>query len=274
MPQNYGTMSAVRRAVYATGMMIRETGQALDRAGSALQGSYAYKEQLSRHRQIMNLKDSKPIIGEDVFIAPSATVIGNVTLGPSASVWYGSVVRADSGAIRIGDGAAVFERALLSTDDGPVGVSAHARVSAGAVVSGADVAEEAAVGASSVVRRASVARHASLAPGSVLLDAKMGVGELWAGAPAVFVRNLTKEEIAKMVTEAQETVVLARAHADETGKTHDQIEAEKLREELLRDRSDDYHSHLGIVGQEREFIETQAQIVEAERKKQAAAGGM
>lgn len=220
----------------------------------------------------MNLGAARPIVGEGAFIAPSASLIGDVEVGAGSGVWYGAVVRGDSARVTIGDGAQVLERAVINTVSGPVTAGALSRIDAGAYVSGSELSAEAAVGAGCVVNSSSLGAHAVLAPGSTLDGADVPSGELWAGAPAVFVRKLSAEEVETLVAAARDAQVLAQAHAHENGKSHDQIEAERLREELLRDRSDDYHSHLGIVGREKEIIETQARIVEAERRAQAAAG--
>lgn len=48
---------------------------------------------VNRHRTVMNLFDKKPTLGQDAFVAPTAAVIGDVTLGDKASVFYGSVVK-------------------------------------------------------------------------------------------------------------------------------------------------------------------------------------
>jgi hypothetical protein len=58
------------------GRALRETGQAIDRLGSVLQGSYAFKESLSRHRRVMPFADARPSVAEDAFVAPNASVIG------------------------------------------------------------------------------------------------------------------------------------------------------------------------------------------------------
>lgn len=215
---------------------------------------------------------SKPIVGESVFVAPNASVIGDASIGNNASVWYGAVLRADKGAIRVGEGASVLERAVVNTVSGGVTIGSLAKVGTSSVVSGSEVSAESVVGSGCVVTDSKIGKHGMLGAGSTLEGGEVPSGELWAGAPAVFVRKLTASEVTEMVKAAQNNVVLGQAHANECGKTHDQIEAEKLREELLRDRSEDYHSHLGITGQEASFIETQARIVEEDRKKQAAAG--
>ena len=109
-------MAGVLRAV---GRALKETGLALDRAGATLQASYAFREErecaagltregtprehappppraacaVSRHRTLAPLLGKAPSLGRDVFVAPSAAVIGDVRLGDNASVFYGSVIR-------------------------------------------------------------------------------------------------------------------------------------------------------------------------------------
>lgn len=220
----------------------------------------------------MNLMDAKPIIGENVFLAPSASVIGSVELGASSSVWYGAVVRADVNTISIGPRTNIQDRAVLYVTKSPASeptvVGSSCTIGHGAVVHGASIADEAMIGIGAVVENgANVGKHALVAAGSVVPSrAVVGAGELWAGAPAAKVRDLTKEEIDAMVASAEDYVNLASAHAEENGKTHEQIEAEKLRRALLDERADDYNSHLGKLGQERELVEVQAQLIEKNRK--------
>jgi gamma-carbonic anhydrase len=220
----------------------------------------------------MNLMDAKPIIGENVFLAPSASVIGRVELGASSSVWYGAVVRADVNTISIGARSNVQDRAVLYVTKSPASeptvIGSAVSIGHGAVVHGATIADEAMIGMGAVVENgARVGKHALVAAGSVVpAKAVVGAGELWAGAPAAMVRKLTQEEIDAMIASAEDCVTLAGAHAEEAGKTHEQIEGEKLRRQLLDERSDDYNSHLGKLGQERELVEVQAQLIEKNRK--------
>lgn len=272
----------MRRAAYSAGVMLRESGQALDRLGSSLQGAYAYKEQLSRHRQIMNLMDRKPIIGTDVFIAPSASIIGEVQLHPSSSVFYGCVLRGDHSSITLGEGANIQDRAVVHTTRDlhtsnqvtNVTIGALATICQGASIHAANIHAEAYVGMGAVISPGvSVRKHAMVAAGSyVPPGTTVKEGELWAGAPASFVRMLEKEEIEHMVENAKVLITLAQAHAQENGKTHDQIEGEILRQTLLDQRSDDYHSHIGVTGREEEIVEIQAKLIEEDRAEQAKAG--
>lgn len=220
----------------------------------------------------MNLQDSKPIISSDVFLAPSASVIGNVELHPTSSVWYGAVVRADTAPITVGERASVQDRAVVHA---PSVIGASATISAGAVVDAAAVGPASVIGPAAVVSKGAVVGAGSMVgPGSfVAPGTKIADGELWSGAPATKERALTAEEQQGMVQLAADHASLASAHATETGKTHEQIEAEKLRQELLDERSEDYNSHMGLIGREAEIVETQARLVEEDRRLQRQAGG-
>ena len=81
------------RFMFSIGTALRETGQALDRIGCSMQGSNAFREAISKHRTIMGIYEKTPALPRAGFIAPSASVIGDVTIGEKSSVWYGAVLR-------------------------------------------------------------------------------------------------------------------------------------------------------------------------------------
>lgn len=98
------------------GRALRETGQAIDRVGSSLMGQYAFKEELSRHRRIMPLgNDLRPEVGKDSFVAPNASVIGDVKLGERVIIWYGAVLRGDRSGISIGADSSLGDRVVVHT---------------------------------------------------------------------------------------------------------------------------------------------------------------
>lgn len=219
----------------------------------------------------MNLVDSKPIISSDVFLAPNASVIGNVELSSSSSVWYGAVVRGDTAPITIGERAAVQDRAVVHASSR---IGAAAIVSAGAVVDSAAVGSGALIGPTAVIGKgATIGAKSVVSAGSfVEPGCVVGEGELWSGVPAIRERMLTEGEMKEVEKIAEDVGTLASAHMVETGKTHEQIEAEKLRQELMDERSDDYNSHLGLLGKEKEIVEDQARFIEEDRRLQRQAG--
>lgn len=70
---------------------------------------------MNRHRPVLSLFDKVPNVGQDAFVAPSATVVGDVTLGPQSSVFYGSVLNANAGSITIGTGTNIQDSTLIRT---------------------------------------------------------------------------------------------------------------------------------------------------------------
>ena len=97
------------------GGALRETGQALDRTGSKCIRDVAYLEKYSRHRKLMPLDELWPSHGNS-FIAPNASVIGEVLIGNDCAVWYGCVLKGDMNAIRIDDNVYIGENTVLQTN--------------------------------------------------------------------------------------------------------------------------------------------------------------
>lgn len=62
---------------------------------------------------IIEFDGKRPQIGENVFIAPNATIIGDVVIGDNSSVWFGAVIRGDNGPIRIGEGCSIQDNAVV-----------------------------------------------------------------------------------------------------------------------------------------------------------------
>lgn len=69
----------------------------------------------SRHRQISNLFDQRPRVASNAFVAPSATVVGEVELWDKVSIWYGAVIRGDRNSVKIGNCTNVQDHAVIST---------------------------------------------------------------------------------------------------------------------------------------------------------------
>ena len=103
-------MSALRRVTAELGRALRESGAALDAAGLRALEKPLFKEPFARHRPVSALGDLAPSVSPDAFVAPSATVIGDVTLGPRAAVMYGAVVRGDLAPVALGAGSVVGAR--------------------------------------------------------------------------------------------------------------------------------------------------------------------
>lgn len=220
----------------ALGKALRETGLALDRAGCQLLGRWAFREELNRHRTLAPLAGKAPSLGDGAFVAPSAAVIGDVKIGAQASVFYGSVIRADSGSITIGDKSNIQDGCVIGTAAEYLGghaasttIGRMTTIGHQASLHGCTVGDRALIGMNATLLEGSVveddamvAAGAVVAPGTVVRS-----GEIWGGNPAVFLRKLKPEEAKFLPESAEHYAKLAAEHAAETGKSLEQLAAEK-----------------------------------------------
>jgi carbonic anhydrase/acetyltransferase-like protein (isoleucine patch superfamily) len=156
-----------------------------------------------------------PAIDPTAWVAPNATLVGAVTLGANASVFYGAVLRGDTDAIHIGAGSNVQDNVSMHTDSGLV-VTVGSGVSIGhaAVLHGCTVEDDCLIGMSAtVLNRAVIGAGSLVAAGSVVLEnAIIPPGSLVAGVPARVVRALTDDERAKLVENARHYLELSEAN--------------------------------------------------------------
>ncbi len=142
---------------------------------------------------LYSFEGKSPTIAADAFIAPTATVIGDVTVESGASVWYGAVIRADFAPVFIRRGANVQDNSLLHAPPGnPTEIGPGATVAHLCVVHGAIVGEEALIANGTTVldgakigARTLIAAHSLVAAG-----AEIPPGVLAAGSPAVVKREI------------------------------------------------------------------------------------
>ncbi|KAL2236298.1 gamma carbonic anhydrase 1, mitochondrial [Sesamum indicum] len=251
-------MGSFGRAFYTVGFWIRETGQALDRLGSRLQGNYFFQEQLSRHRTLMNVFDKVPVVDKDAFVAPSASIVGDVHVGRGSSIWYGCVLRGDVNSISIGSGTNIQDNSLvhvaksnLSGKVLPILIGDNVTVGHSAVLHGCTVEDESFVGmGATLLDGVVVEKHAMVAAGALVRqNTRIPAGEVWGGNPARFLRKLTEDEIAFISQSAINYANLAQVHASENAKGFDKVEFEKVLRKKFASRDEEYDSMLGVVRQ-------------------------
>ena len=165
---------------------------------------------------IVPYKGAVPKIARSAFIAPNATVIGNVEIGENASIWFGVILRGDGPGIRIGensnlqDGTVVHvaARGLMTVVGRNVTVGHKALLHACEVQDGAFIGMNSTVLDGAVVEsEAMVAAGALVTPGKVVRR-----GELWAGNPARKLRELTEKDFETFRRIAAGYVELARSY--------------------------------------------------------------
>ena len=135
----------------------------------------------------MELDGVSPTIGRDVWLAPTAVLVGNVHVADNASIWFGAVLRGDSSAIHIGAGTSVQDNAVVHcAKDLPTVIGEAVIVGHGAVLEGCVIEDRAIVGTGAIVlQRARLGAGAMLAAGAVLAErSEIAAGMLAAGVPA------------------------------------------------------------------------------------------
>ncbi|MCY2960546.1 MAG: gamma carbonic anhydrase family protein [Planctomycetota bacterium] len=158
-----------------------------------------------------------PRFGPAVFVAPTAVVIGDVELGPRASVWYGAVLRGDVHSIRVGEDSNVQDGAVLHGTLGEFPVLVGARVSIGhqATVHGATLEDDVLIGIGARILDGSRIGSWSLVAAGALVREGMVVPprSLVVGVPGVVKRELTDREIDVIRRTPERYRMLAAEHA-------------------------------------------------------------
>lgn len=158
-----------------------------------------------------------PQIGPAAWVADSATVIGDVVLGPRASIWYGTVVRGDVEKIHIGADSNIQDNSVIHVDSSGFSTVVGDGVTVGhrVVLHGCRVGNGALIGIGAIVMNgAEIGEGALIGAGALVPPgAKIPAGMLAVGSPARVKRPLTDEERADLRESAAHYVVLAREHA-------------------------------------------------------------
>lgn len=234
------------RVVTATSNAARKLGSALDSIGASLEVA-KYTERLVPSTRFVAVDGVAPMVSEMTsFVAPTASVVGDVIIGSNSSVWYGATVRGDVHKISIGDYTSVGDRAVIHVakiqGDFPTIIGNNVTIGAGAIVHAATVKDSCIIGPSAQVLDGSVLESNTIvAPGAVVTPGTVCKGGfLYAGSPAKEVRELTAEEIASIVQTSDESSELACLHAIECAKDAAQVQEDIDKYEDLAERDPDY----------------------------------
>mmetsp|Transcript_25338 Transcript_25338/g.70878 ORF Transcript_25338/g.70878 Transcript_25338/m.70878 type:complete len:205 (+) Transcript_25338:110-724(+) len=200
------------RILYYLGGAFRETGQALDRLGMTFSQNPAFKEQFYRHRPVMNIVNKKPDLATGAWVAPSAAVIGSVSMGANSSVWYNAVVKGDISTVSIGEKTNIQDSATVV---GPAKIGKLVTVGHGASLAGCTIGDASLIGMNAVVQEgATVESGAVVAAGAVVGGGTtVPSGQVWGGNPLKFLRDVKPEEASFFEAGAEEYSKLAQEHA-------------------------------------------------------------
>ena len=167
---------------------------------------------------IIPYRNKTPKIGKNVFIAPNATIIGDVTLGDDVSVWPSAVIRGDVNPIVIGSGSNVQDGAVIHVDpDTKVFIGKNVTIGHLTHVHGATIHDECIIGSTSTVLDNAIIHSHNLIAAGALVSPRSVIeeGHLVTGLPAKIKRPLTTEEIEHIKWNAEEYINLKNEYLNQ-----------------------------------------------------------
>jgi carbonic anhydrase/acetyltransferase-like protein (isoleucine patch superfamily) len=167
-----------------------------------------------------------PRVAADAFVAETATLIGDVEVGAGSSIWYGCVLRADLNSIRVGRNTNIQDGTIVHCNHDPDGdyretgggmpthIGGDVTIGHLALIHACTLEDESFVGMRAVVMDLAVVEsRAMLAAGALLTPGKrVPSGQLWAGSPARYVRDLKPGELDEMAYLTRHYVKLGAAY--------------------------------------------------------------
>lgn len=243
------------------GGLLRGIGGALDEFGAIAQGSGALKETVQPnlawaptqpdparpavHGQTVKVPAVTripllksivmPVKGDNVFIAPSANVLGDVRIGSNSSIWYGAVLRGDVNGIQVGSNTNIQDNAIVHVSkhsmDGvpkPTIIGDNVTIGHGATVHACTIGDNSLVGmGATVLDGCEVEAGSIVAAGAVVPPrTKVKSGEVWAGNPAKKLRVVEPEERDFITSSAKNYAALASVHTFENSKSFEELATE------------------------------------------------
>jgi len=157
---------------------------------------------------------AEPDLSASAFVAPNATVIGDVILGEGSSVWYGAVLRGDVEQIYIGAYTNIQDGAILHGDPGQVThLGDYVTVGHRAVIHSAKIEDGCLIGIGAIILNGVTIGSGSLIGAGSVVTKDVLPQSLVVGIPARIVRKLNPEEVADLISHAQKYQKLALVHA-------------------------------------------------------------
>lgn len=169
---------------------------------------------------ILTIDGDTPQIADSVFLAPTASITGDVVMKDRSSAFYGVSVRGDSDTITVGEGTNLQDNVVLHADEGiPCTIGDNVSVGHTAIVHGATVEDGCLIGMAATVMNGAVVGKQSLVAAGALVTEEMQIPprSLVAGVPAKVRRELTDEEVASLSRNAEVYLELAEKHRQAQG---------------------------------------------------------
>ncbi|MHC4924306.1 MAG: gamma carbonic anhydrase family protein [Planctomycetota bacterium] len=163
------------------------------------------------------MADGTMIPENDYFVASNAVITGDVRIGADASIWYGCSVRGDEDTLTIGRGTNIQDNCVMHADpDEPQTIGEDCVVGHGALLHGAVIGDRCLIGMGAIIlQRAEIGDECLIGAGTLIrAGAKIPSRSVVLGVPGKVVRQVTDEEAAGFLVDAQGYVTKAREHVE------------------------------------------------------------
>lgn len=148
---------------------------------------------------ILPVEDKHPVWGNNCFIAPNCTVVGDVQMGDDCSVWFNAVLRGDVNSIRLGNRVNVQDGAVIhcTYQRSKTVIGNNVSIGHNAIVHGCEVHDNVLIGMGAIVMDGAVIEsNTIIAAGAVVLEGtRCTGGSIWAGVPAKKVKDISPEKL-------------------------------------------------------------------------------
>lgn len=143
------------------------------------------------------------------YTAPNAAVVGDVVLGQNVNIWYGAVLRGDSGTITVGAGTNIQDNCIVHEK---TTIGSYCTIGHGAIVHGCTIGDGCLIGMGSILLDGAVLEEGCLVGAGALVTGRTHapVGSVLLGSPAKIVKQLTQEQIAAQRQSAEHYIENAR----------------------------------------------------------------
>jgi gamma-carbonic anhydrase len=166
---------------------------------------------------VLPYQGKAPRVAADAWVAPNATLVGDVEIGPRASIWYGVILRGDVSFITVGENSNIQDGTMVHVSTGKPGTRIGANVTIGhmALIHACVLEDGCFVGMKACVCDAAVVETGAMVAAGALVPPgkRVRAGELWAGNPARPLRALTEKERVYIQELPGRYVRLAEEHA-------------------------------------------------------------
>ncbi len=163
---------------------------------------------------IMPYKNITPTIAKDAFIAGGAVVIGDVHIGAQSNVWFGCIIRGDVNCIRIGERTNIQDGTVIhvTRKTGPTIIGSGVTIGHSVLLHACTLEDDCFIGMHSTIMDGAVVESGAwVAAGAIVTPGKrIPKGQIWAGNPAKYFRDLKPEETAFIPISSNNYVELAR----------------------------------------------------------------